>query len=109
MATVVITAENFEQEVIQAAGTVLLDFWAPWCGYCKMIDPVVEAVEADWEKSGKDLTVGRINIDEEIELADKFGVSTIPTLMVYKNGEKKGTSIGFKQKAAIEELLAAAE
>jgi thioredoxin 1 len=109
MTTVVITADNFEEEVIQAAGTVLLDFWAPWCGYCKMIDPVVDAVEIDWEKAGKELTVGRINIDEEPELADKFGVDTIPTLMVYKDGEMKGSSIGFKQKAAIEELLAAAQ
>ena len=103
MAKVEITVDNFAAEVEQAAGTVLLDFWAPWCGYCRMIDPVLEAVDADME--GEELTIGKINIDEQPELAERFGVDTIPTLIVYRDGKMLTQTVGFKSKAAVLDLL----
>ncbi len=105
MANVEITVDNFAAEVEQAAGTVLLDFWAPWCGYCRMIDPVLEAVDADMEAAGRELTVGKINIDEQPELAERFGVDTIPTLIVYRDGQKLTQTVGFKNKTAVLDLL----
>ncbi len=105
MANIEITVDNFAAEVEQAAGTVLLDFWAPWCGYCRMIDPVLEAVDADMEAAGQELTVGKINIDEQPELAERFGVDTIPTLIVYRDGQKLTQTVGFKNKTAVLDLL----
>ena len=105
MAEVMITAENFAAEVEQAPGTVLLYFLAPWCGYCRMIEPVLQQVDAAWEADGKELTVGKINIDEEEDLARRFGVDTIPTLIVYRNGKQVNSTIGFKSRDAVEELL----
>ena len=103
MAKVEITVDNFAAEVERAAGTVLLDFWAPWCGYCRMIDPVLDAVEADMEV--EELTIGKINIDEQPELAERFGVDTIPTLIVYRDGKMLTQTVGFKSKAAVLDLL----
>ncbi|MBQ3200170.1 MAG: thioredoxin [Firmicutes bacterium] len=105
MAKLEITVDNFAAEVEQAAGTVLLDFWAPWCGYCRMIDPVLEAVDADMEAAGRELTVGKINIDEQPELAERFGVDTIPTLIVYRDGKMLTQTVGFKNKTAVLDLL----
>lgn len=100
-----ITADNFAAEVEQAAGTVLLDFWAPWCGYCRMIEPALAELADDMTAAGKELTIGKINVDEQPELADKFDVQGIPLLVVYRDGLEVDRSAGFKPKEAIAEML----
>ena len=82
MAVVTITKENFEQEVLQSAKPVLLDFWASWCGPCRMLSPVVDEVAEE----RTDVKVGKVNVDEQPELAERFGVETIPTLMLFQKG-----------------------
>lgn len=100
-----ITADNFAEEVEQATGTVLLDFWAPWCGYCRMVEPQLEELAAEWQAAGKELTIGKINVDEQTELADKFEVQGIPLLVVYRDGAEINRAAGFRPKEGIEELL----
>lgn len=92
---------NFDEVVMKAPNKVLLDFWAPWCGPCQMIGPVVEEIAQENEH----ITVCKINVDEEVELAVRFGVSSIPTLLVMENGEKTGQLVGYRPKADIEKLL----
>ena len=82
MAVVTITKENFEQEVLQSAKPVLLDFWASWCGPCRMLSPVVDEVAEE----RTDVRVGKVNVDEQPELAGQFGVMSIPTLLVFEQG-----------------------
>ena len=89
--------ENFDETI--ASGTVLVDFWASWCGPCNMIAPIVEEIAAE----RPDITVGKVNVDEEMDLARRFGIASIPTILVFKNGELSKTSIGYCSK---EELLA---
>jgi thioredoxin 1 len=101
MAYLNITKANFEAEVIQSTNTVLLDFWAPWCGPCRMVAPIVEEIAAENE----DITLGKINIDEEMELAVKFGIVSIPTLIVMENGQVTGKAVGYRPKADILKLL----
>ena len=101
MAEVVITKENFEQEVIKSDKPVLVDFWAAWCGPCRMLMPMVDAVAEE----RTDIKVGKVNVDEQPELAAQFGIQTIPTLMVFKNGEVTNTSIGAIGKNQILALL----
>ena len=101
MAALKITKENFQSEVLEAKGTVLVDFWASWCGPCKMIGPIIDQI-AD-ERS--DIKVGKINVDEEQELAVQFKVMSIPTLLVFKDGKVVNQSLGAKPKAAILALL----
>ena len=101
MAEVVITKENFEQEVIKSDKPVLVDFWAAWCGPCRMLMPMVDAVAEE----RTDIKVGKVNVDEQPELAAQFGIQTIPTLMVFKNGEVTNTSIGVIGKNQILALL----
>ena len=96
-----VTKENFDKEVMQAEGTVLIDFWAAWCGPCRMIAPAVEKIAEE----RPDVKVCKINIDDEQELAIKYGVMSIPTLMVVKNGEIVNTAIGLRPKEEIEALL----
>ena len=96
-----VTKENFDKEVLQAEGTVLVDFWASWCGPCRMIAPAVEKISAEHP----DVKVCKVNIDDEQELAIKYGVMSIPTLMVVKNGEVVNTAVGLRPKEEIEELL----
>lgn len=96
-----VTKENFEQEVMQEKGTVLVDFWASWCGPCKMLSPVIDEI-AD---SRPDIKVCKINIDDETELAIRHGVMSVPTLMVVKNGEIVTTAIGARPKREIEAML----
>ena len=101
MAALKITKENFHTEVLEAKETVLVDFWASWCGPCKMIGPIIDQI-AD-ERS--DIKVGKINVDEEPELATQFKVMSIPTLLVFKDGKVVNQSLGAKPKAAILAML----
>ena len=96
-----VTKENFDKEVMHAEGTVLIDFWAAWCGPCRMIDPAVEKIAEEHPE----VKVCKINIDDEQELAIKYGVMSIPTLMVVKNGEIVNTAVGLRPKEEIEALL----
>ena len=97
MAVVKLTTENFDQEVLQAGQTVLVDFYADWCGPCKMMGPVVEEISN--EEAG--VKVCKINIDEEIELAQRFGVMSIPTFIAVKDGEIAGKQIGAVPKSTL--------
>ena len=97
-----ITKENFDEVVLKSELPVLVDFWATWCGPCKMLTPIIEELATELE--GK-AVVGKINVDEQGELAMKFGVMSIPTLMVFKNGELVKTSVGFMPKAQVLSLL----
>lgn len=96
-----LTKENFENEVLKADQTVLVDFWATWCGPCKMIAPIIEEIAN--ERS--DIKVCKVNVDEQGELSIKYGVMSIPTLMIFKNGEAVQTAIGYRPKEEIEALL----
>ncbi|MDD6186457.1 MAG: thioredoxin [Oscillospiraceae bacterium] len=97
-----ITKENFDEVVLKSELPVLVDFWATWCGPCKMLTPIIEELATELE--GK-AVVGKINVDEQGELAMKFGVMSIPTLMVFKNGELVKKSVGFMPKAQVLSLL----
>lgn len=101
MAAIVITKENFDSEVLKAEGTVLVDFWATWCGPCRMLSPIVDEVANE----RPDVKVGKINVDEQPELAQQFGIMSIPTLLVFKNGEKVQESVGLIPKEKVEALL----
>lgn len=102
MSTKIITAANFDEEVLQAKGTVLLDFWAAWCGPCQALGPIIEEVAA----AHPEVKVGKVNVDEEQALAQKFGIMSIPTLMVFKDGKKANEALGLMPKAQVEGLLA---
>ena len=101
MSYINVTKDNFVELVENSPKTVLLDFWAPWCGPCRMVAPIVEAIAE--ERS--DLILGKINVDEEMELAMKFGIASIPTLIVMKNGQVAAKAVGYRPKADIEKLL----
>ena len=102
MAELTITQQNFEQEVLLAKEPVLVDFWATWCGPCRMLAPVIEEIANEY--AGK-VKVGKVNVDDERELALEYGVSSIPTVMVFQNGEVKETSVGYRPKEEVEQLL----
>ena len=101
MSYINVTKDNFVEMVENSPNTVLLDFWAPWCGPCRMVAPIVEEIAE--ERS--DLILGKINVDEEMELAMKFGIASIPTLIVMKNGQVAAKAVGYRPKADIEKLL----
>ena len=101
MSVVHITKANFEELVIHNPKSVLLDFWATWCGPCRMVAPIVEEIAGERE----DILVGKINVDEEMELAVQFGIISIPTLVVMKNGEVANKAVGYMPKAEILKLL----
>ena len=96
-----VTENNFEQLVESNEGTVLLDFWAGWCGPCRMMSPVVEEIA----EKNPNIRVGKVNVDEEIELAQMFNVLSIPTFIVFKKGEVAARTAGVRPKASLEELL----
>ena len=102
MAELTLTGQNFEQEVLLAKEPVLVDFWATWCGPCRMLAPVIEEIANEY--AGK-VKVGKVNVDDERELALEYGVSSIPTVMVFQNGEVKETSVRYRPKEEIEQLL----
>lgn len=101
MSVLKVTKENFQKEVVESGRTVLLDFWAAWCGPCRMVSPVVDEIAE--ERS--DILVGKINVDEQPELAAAFRVSAIPTLAVLKNGKVVRQEAGARPKAQILEML----
>ena len=101
MAQIQVTKANFEERVLQSEKPVLLDFWAPWCGPCKLIAPIVEEIAA--ENDG--IVLGKVNVDEEMDLAVRFGIASIPTLVVIKNGAEAGKLIGYRPKEDILKLL----
>jgi thioredoxin 1 len=101
MSTKVITSENFAEEVLQAKGTVLLDFWAAWCGPCQALGPIVEEVAA----AHPEVKVGKVNVDDEQSLAQQFGIMSIPTLMVFKDGKKVNEALGLMPREQVESLL----
>ena len=101
MSAININKANFQEEVLNSEKPVLLDFWAPWCGPCRMVAPIVEEIAAERE----DIKVGKVNVDEEQELAMQFGVISIPTLVVVKNGEVVNQAVGARPKNQILALL----
>lgn len=101
MAVVKLTTANFDQEVLQADRPVLVDFYADWCGPCKMMGPVVEEVSGELDN----VKVCKINIDEEMDVAQRYGVMSIPTFIAFKNGEIAGKQVGAVPKSALADLV----
>lgn len=102
MAAIKITKQNFNQEVLNSREPVLLDFWASWCGPCRMVAPTIEEISDEVEGTAK---VGKINVDEEAELASQFKIMSIPTLMVVKNGKVSAQAVGVRPKQDILRML----
>ncbi len=102
MAEIKITKDNFDSEVLKSDLPVLIDFWADWCGPCRMLGPVIAQIAEEY--AGK-VKVGKVNVDEEPELANAFRVSSIPLVVLMKDGKIAGSSVGYRPKADIEKLL----
>ena len=101
MAGITLTKSNFENEVLKADKPVLVDFWASWCGPCRMVSPIIDEIAA----ARSDVRVGKINVDEQPELARQFGIMSIPTLVVMKNGQIVNQAVGARPRSAIESML----
>lgn len=101
MSVAVVTKENFDSEVLQSTVPVLVDFWAAWCGPCRMLSPVVDEIA----EQRTDVKVCKVNVDDEEELAVRFGVMSIPTLIVFKDGKAVRQSVGVQPKAVILDML----
>lgn len=102
MAEIKLTVDNFEAEVLRSELPVLVDFWAPWCGPCQMLAPTISQLAEEYEGQVK---IGKINVDEEMPLAVQFGIVSIPTLKLFRNGQVQQTLVGLRSKAELEELL----
>lgn len=101
MSLIKLNNQNFEEVILGAEGIALVDFYADWCGPCKMLSPVIDALAQEKD----DIIIGKVNVDESGELAAKYGVMSIPTLIVFKDGKEVNRSLGFKPKNAILSLL----
>lgn len=101
MSIVTVTKDNFDQVVLQSPNRVLLDFWATWCGPCQMIAPIIHEIAEENEH----ITVGKVDVDAEMDLAIRYGISSIPTLLIFEKGKVIATSVGLKSKEQIEKLL----
>ena len=101
MAVTIITSENFESEVLQSDKPVIVDFWADWCGPCKRLSPAIEELSAETEE----VKLCKVNVDEQPQLASRFRVMSIPTLIAFKNGEVSNTSVGLIPKNALLDLV----
>ena len=101
MSVIKVTAENFD-EVLESGKPVLVDFWATWCGPCKMLAPIIEEIANEYEGKAK---VAKVNVDEQSALAAKYGIMSIPTLILFKNGEIADKTVGLKTKEQIKELI----
>ena len=101
MSVITVTKDNFENEVMKSEKPVLIDFWASWCGPCRMLSPTVDQIAEE----RADIKVCKVNVDEESELASKFGIMSIPTLFVIKNGQVVNQSMGVQPKSAILGML----
>ncbi len=102
MSVLKLTGENFENEVIKSDKAVIVDFYATWCGPCKMMSPIIDAVS---EELGDNVRVGKVDTDENLELAQSYGIMSIPTIIIFKNGEVSKTFIGVTDKNEIIEAL----
>ena len=102
MAELKITRENFENEVMKSNIPVLIDFWAPWCGPCRRMGPIIEQLAEEYEGKAK---VGKVNVDEEGELSQAFGVMSIPTIVLVKDGKVVRQAVGARPKAEVEAML----
>lgn len=102
MYEITLTSENFKDEVLDSDKPVLVDFWATWCGPCKMIAPIVEEIAKEYEGKVK---VGKINVDQQPELASAFNIVSIPTIMIFKNGKIENMVVGYKTKEQLVALL----
>ncbi len=102
MTEITLTKENFEREVMNSDQPVLIDFWAAWCGPCRMLSPVISGIADEYRGKVK---VGKVNVDEQPELASRFLVKSIPTVVVIRDGKVTNTSVGFRPKEEIEALL----
>ena len=102
MAEIILTKDNFENEVLKSDKPVLVDFWAVWCGPCRMLAPTVDEIANEYEGRIK---VGKVNVDDEPELANMFKISSIPTVLVFKDGKLSGSSVGYCPKEKLTALL----
>ncbi len=102
MSEIIITSENFDRTVMQSEKTVLIDFWAGWCGPCRMLAPIIDEIAEEYADT---ITVGKINVDEQPQLAAAFGVESIPTLIAFKNGVPMGALVGLQTKESVIDLI----
>lgn len=105
MALMTLTKDNFKREALEAQGLVLVDFWASWCGPCRMLSPIVDQLAEE----RTDVKVGKVNVDEEQDLAQEYRIMTIPTLLLFKDGQRVASSVGVKSKADIVAMIEQAQ
>lgn len=103
MTELTLTKDNFSREVLDSDRPVLVDFWAPWCGPCRMMEPIVERIATEFDGQ---YVVGKVNIDDEVELAEQYRIMSVPTLMVFKHGKIVSTAVGTQPRHKLVSMLA---